>query len=811
MGGVLMLKTVPPSPPPFPPKSQEDAESCSSSPLPPPNCAPQMPLTPTSSSPPPSPPPATLHSNHVTHATPDVPAPHPASDVHVLPPPPPPPPPHCLPPPPPPPPPPLPCLPPPPGPLNTSNRRSMKKLNWDTIPSQKVLGKLNVWTCQRPQRDLVLDVQSMDELFSHIDKSSALRSSKVMGLKNFEGTTIFQQEPQVTILDSKRSMNIGILLRHFKRPVAEVLEDISKGNSLRFGTDKLNELCKLLPEEREVKQLLSFSGNVSLLSEADQFMVQLVKVPGYEDCLKMMALREEFFPFMEEVKTSAGVMTKAANELLDCVDLHSVIWLVLKAGNYMNTGGYSDNVIGFRMTSLLKLADTKANKPGMNLMHFVAKQAEDIDKDLLMFPSKLEHIEMASRICKEEVISEFQRQVKKISEVKLSASRHSGLSQQLESFLMSAEPTLADIESCIQELNAESHAVAEYFCEDPDTFKLEECCSIFHSFCKRFDKAVKENKEREAAEQRHIKKENMNVALKRRSTSSLPGTMPDQDNSSLESVLHSFLSNDPERLGRCRRNMLPQTVASPCQPGSQNSPTVKKTEADEQQRLEEKQPKDQKENEQEEPLEKDKAQKVLHCKSSKTSLEEDEALVTPPLSERVEDMPITPSTPQPRSRDYFANNGIVDSPWTILSPCTCSGRYRYRMISRFSGNDLYDGDWESDGDGHLHSSSHGGTLTSSDGSASRDKCPMKRVLFQGPVPRSVSMDETIQSPSSCFQLGSLFKKGSFQRIRSYSSGSKTESMRREGTESCSENQLDGQEMNTGFLSFFKRIGGRSKL
>lgn len=25
------------------------------------------------------------------------------------------------------------------------------------------------------------------------------------------------------------------------------------------------------------------------------------------------------------------------------------------------------------MTSLLKLADTKANKPGMNLMHYVAK------------------------------------------------------------------------------------------------------------------------------------------------------------------------------------------------------------------------------------------------------------------------------------------------------------------------------------------------------------------------------------------------------------------------------------------------------
>lgn len=89
----------------------------------------------------------------------------------------------------------------------------------------------------------------------------------------------------------------------------------------------------------------------------------------------------------------------------------------------MIQGGYSANAIGFRMTSLLKLADTKANKPGMNLMHYVAKvsqgsdrsraeatpppppltcsvppqQVEEIDAALLTFPSQLEHIGAASR------------------------------------------------------------------------------------------------------------------------------------------------------------------------------------------------------------------------------------------------------------------------------------------------------------------------------------------------------------------------------------------------------------------------------
>jgi len=36
------------------------------------------------------------------------------------------------------------------------------------------------------------------------------------------------------------------------RPVAEIVQDICQGNWLRFGPGKLKELCKLLPEEREV-------------------------------------------------------------------------------------------------------------------------------------------------------------------------------------------------------------------------------------------------------------------------------------------------------------------------------------------------------------------------------------------------------------------------------------------------------------------------------------------------------------------------------------------------------------------------------
>ncbi|XP_067084712.1 FH2 domain containing 3 [Osmerus mordax] len=483
----------------------------------------------------------------------------------ILPPPPPPPPPRRPPPPPPPPLLPPPPPPPPPAPDSSSFSRSvqrrskMRSINWDAIPCQSALGKRNVFTCQGKQQDFVLDTRCIEELFSHADSRTSQHKNGFLQ-KSVRGRAPSLQAPQaVAILNSKKSMNVGIFLKQFKRPVKEVLEDIRQGNWLRFGAGKLKELCKLLPEEGEIKQLLAFRGDVSLLPEADHFMVQLVRLPAYEERLRTLMLREEFFPLMEELKQSIAVLSTAANELLDCDDLHSIIRLVLKAGNYMNAGGYAGSAIGFRMTSLLKLVDTKANKPGMNLMHYVAMQAQEIDVAFLEFPSQLEHIGMAARIHKQEVESDFHREVKKVKEAKMEANKQPDLQQQMETFLMRAEARLADVEASLMELRSLSRAVAEFFCEDPGAFQLEECCLIFHCFCDRFNRAVQENREREAAEQRRLKRERLGAA-KRRSTATCSASRTDLDAAGLESVLHTFLSS---RLARRRTGPLSPVAPSP--------------------------------------------------------------------------------------------------------------------------------------------------------------------------------------------------------------------------------------------------------
>uniref|UniRef100_A0A8B9H480 FH2 domain containing 3 n=1 Tax=Astyanax mexicanus TaxID=7994 RepID=A0A8B9H480_ASTMX len=447
------------------------------------------------------------------------------------------------------------------------HRRSrMRTFNWDAIPRHSVVGKRNVWTSLKKQEDFPLDTQYIEELFSHSEQQRAPRRVGTVK-KCIWGLPSTTQESEMVSIKSA-SIHFEVVLLCFVspyRPMQDIIEDVRQGN-MRFAADRLKELTKLLPDDVELKKLLSFSGSMSQLPEADRFLLMLVKIPGYEERIKDLLLREEFSPFMEEVTSSIAVMTAAANELLVCDDLHSIIRLVLKAGNYMNAGGYAGRAIGFRMASLLRLVDTKANKPGMNLMHYVAMQAQQIDRALLNFPEQLRHIGDASRIHKQEVETDFRREMEKIKKAKANASKQPDLEHQMEEFLQMAESRLAATEASLQELNSISHSVAEYFCEDPATFKLEECCSIFHSFCEKFDKAVKENGEREAAEKRQQQqreREAVSRASKRRSITTCSGRESDSEVSALESVLTSFLSDRPARRRQPSNRERPTELLNP--------------------------------------------------------------------------------------------------------------------------------------------------------------------------------------------------------------------------------------------------------
>lgn len=88
------------------------------------------------------------------------------------------------------------------------------------------------------------------------------------------------------------------------------------------------------------------------------------------------------------------------NSFLDLMmnkSLQEVLYMVVVVGNFLNAGGYAGNAAGVKLSSLQKLTDIRANKPGMNLIHFVALQAERKNRELLAFPEQMSTMENASK------------------------------------------------------------------------------------------------------------------------------------------------------------------------------------------------------------------------------------------------------------------------------------------------------------------------------------------------------------------------------------------------------------------------------
>ncbi|KAM6287638.1 FH2 domain-containing protein 1-like [Spheniscus humboldti] len=371
----------------------------------------------------------------------------------------------------------------------------LRALHWEPVPAARVRGRRSVWAPRAAPPPL--DLPRLRLLF-----------------REPRGAAPGQRPPPAAaLLEPKRSLALGVFLKQVKRPVRQIVRDIQEGVGAPYGAEKLLELSRMLPGAAEVARLHSFRSSPRQLADPELFMLLLTEVPSYAQRLELLVLKEDFFPRLSALRSSIQTLTDAAIELLECEELHTILHLILSAGNHLNSGGYAGSAAGFRLASLLKLPDTKANEPGMDLLHFVAMEAARVEKSLLDFPGKLRHVGPASRIEAAEVEGELQRLAGRLEGARSLGTE--GLGPQLQPFLRTAEDELRGTWDALEQMHRAAAATLDFFCEDTAPGGLQELCSILHGFTGRLLAAAQENRVREQAQRRRQQLEQ--ERLKRRS------------------------------------------------------------------------------------------------------------------------------------------------------------------------------------------------------------------------------------------------------------------------------------------------------
>lgn len=314
------------------------------------------------------------------------------------------------------------------------------------------------------------------------------------------------------ILDSKKSLNVNIFLKQMKNP-QKLIDRINQDDRSYIGKERLENLLKLLPDESEKSQLMKYylKNKHNRLPVAEKFLTQLItEVPNLALRIRSMLLQEQYSTDLEAIGPDLDKIEEAAKEIKSSKMLRDLLNLVLVMGNFLNSGGYAADAAGFSLDCLDRLNEVRSNKPGFNLIHYVADVANKLN--LIEFKQKeLPHVELASKVCIESIKSDLSSMMGKITELKrdtekVADTNFSEKDNQL--FLLNLLRSLDYIKCNVEfltrrtthNLEATRKNLAKYLCEDPTTFKLHDCFHNILTFSQRLKSASEENERRQKAE-----------------------------------------------------------------------------------------------------------------------------------------------------------------------------------------------------------------------------------------------------------------------------------------------------------------------
>lgn len=365
----------------------------------------------------------------------------------------------------------------------------MKKLNWQKLPSNVARERNSMWaTLGSPCTAAVEpDFSSIEQLFSFPTAKP----------KEPSAAPARKEPKEVTFLDSKKSLNLNIFLKQFKCSNEEVTSMIQAGDTSKFDVEVLKQLLKLLPEKHEIENLRAFTEERAKLSNADQFYVLLLDIPCYPLRVECMMLCEGTAIVLDMVRPKAQLVLTACESLLTSQRLPVFCQLILKIGNFLNYGSHTGDADGFKISTLLKLTETKSQQSRVTLLHHVLEEVEKSHPDLLQLSRDLEPPSQAAGINVEIIHSEASANLKKLLEAerKVSASIPEVQKQYAERLQASIEAS-QELDKVFDAIEQKKLELADYLCEDPQQLSLEDTFSTMKTFRDLFTRALKENKDR---------------------------------------------------------------------------------------------------------------------------------------------------------------------------------------------------------------------------------------------------------------------------------------------------------------------------
>uniref|UniRef100_A0A8D2M7D4 Protein diaphanous homolog 2 n=1 Tax=Zonotrichia albicollis TaxID=44394 RepID=A0A8D2M7D4_ZONAL len=380
---------------------------------------------------------------------------------------------------------------------------SMKRINWSKIEPQEI-GENSFWV--KAEEDKFED----PELFAKLALTFGTQMKAKKPVEESEEKKAAQSKKKIKelrVLDGKSAQNLSIFLGSFRLPYEEIKNMILEVDEEKLSESLIQNLVKNLPEQKELNALAELKDEYNDLAEPEQFGVVMSSVKMLRARLNGILFRLMFEEHVNNIKPDIMAVTLACEELKKSESFSKLLELVLFLGNYMNSGSRNAQSLGFNISFLCKIRDTKSSDQKTTLLHFLAEICEENYRDILKFPDELQHVESASKVSAQTLKSnldsmnqQIQRLEKDIENFPKSQDEHDKFVEKMSiSFGTEQYEKLSNMHNNMTKLYEN---LGEYFTFDPKAISIEEFFGDLSNFRTLFLEALKENNKRRELEEK---------------------------------------------------------------------------------------------------------------------------------------------------------------------------------------------------------------------------------------------------------------------------------------------------------------------
>eukprot|EP01027_Heterolobosea_sp_BB2_P013115 GEZU01018954.1.p1 GENE.GEZU01018954.1~~GEZU01018954.1.p1 ORF type:complete len:357 (+),score=105.53 GEZU01018954.1:76-1146(+) len=229
------------------------------------------------------------------------------------------------------------------------------------------------------------------------------------------------------------------------------------------------------------------------------------EIPRFEQRMETWLYKRRFVTTIAGVQPDIENLLSAAEEIQTSKKFLKLLEIILAVGNFLNAKSQANgNAYGFKMSTLLKIKDTKSADNSITLLQYIASYVESKYPQLLDLTDEIGHVQPATRTSIPVIQDELNKLKKGLQKVEqeLEISKETTASDDsdryievMSEFLTKAQKTLESLQQKFTEMIEMLKKTAEMFGEPESDFmtKPEAFFQTVDQFMAMFKQAHQDN------------------------------------------------------------------------------------------------------------------------------------------------------------------------------------------------------------------------------------------------------------------------------------------------------------------------------